>query len=123
MASVLFIIRVPYEESSKSLQTERGNERTVKATEDNSTSKSTDDQNVGGDKFKNESEADTSGGTYELDEITHDFENLTGDLDLAKVYDFPSSSTVGNRYFGIRLIRYQVVSRPVVSLQSKVSSL
>ena len=96
MTSVLFIIRVPYEESSKSLQTERGNERTVKATEDNGTSKSTDDQNVRGVKFKNENEADTSGSTYELDEITRDFENLTGDLDLAKVYNFPRSSTVGN---------------------------
>ena len=85
MASVLFIIRVPYEESHKSLQTEKGNEWTEKGTEDNDTSKSTDDQNVRGVKFKNESEVDTSGGTYELDKIAHDFENLTAGLNLAEV--------------------------------------
>ena len=85
MASVFFIIRVPYEESRKSIQTEKGNERTEKGTEDNDTSKSTDAQNVRGVKFKNDNEADTSGGTCELDKTAHDFENLTGDLDLAEV--------------------------------------
>ena len=85
MTSVLFIIRVPYEESSKSLQTEKENERTDKGTEDNDTSKSTDDQNVRGVKFKNEIEVDTSGGTCELDETARDLESLTGDLNLAKV--------------------------------------
>ena len=70
MASVLFIIRVPYEESSKSMGTENGSEQTVKGTSVNVTSKNIYDQNF---KLENESEADKSDGSYESDKTAHDF--------------------------------------------------
>ena len=81
MASVLFIIRVPYEESSKSLETEEGNKQTVRGTEDKDTTEMTDDQNVKEVKCKNENEANF----FEADQAADDVETLTGHLNLAEV--------------------------------------
>ena len=66
MASVVFIICVPYEESSKSLET--------------------DYQNVKEVKSKDENEANIiSGVTNEADHTADDVETLTGPLNLAEV--------------------------------------
>ena len=79
MASVLFIIRVPYEESSKSLETEEENKQTIRGTEDKVTKDKSHDKNVKEVKFENENEANISGDTNEADLP------LTGPLNLAEV--------------------------------------
>ena len=69
MASVVFIIRVPFEESSKILEIEdkdiRKNHRKV--------------------KFENGNKADRSDDTNEAEQTTNDFEILNGPLNLAEV--------------------------------------
>ena len=81
MASVLFIIRVPYEESSKSLETEEGNKQTMRWTEYKDTREKTDHQNIkeNEENEENENEANISGDVNEADLP------LTGPLNLAEV--------------------------------------
>ena len=74
MAPVLFIIRVPYEESSKILEIE-----------DKDIREKADHQNVNKVKFENENEANRSGDTNEAEQTTNDFEILNGPLNLAEV--------------------------------------
>ena len=84
MASVLFIIRVPYKKSSESLETEQGIKQTVQETEDKVTNDKSDDKNVKEVK-ENENEANIiSGDTNEAEQIADDVETLT-DLNLAEV--------------------------------------
>ena len=88
MASFLFIIRIPYEESSKSLKTEKRNiKQTVRGTKDGDTREKTDDKNVKEVKFENENEANISGYTSEADQIADNLETLTGPLNLAEVWE------------------------------------
>ena len=84
MASVLFIIRVPFGENSQSLETDGNGE---------STSSQTDDQNL--PKFKCKSDDNTlasehkseqsAGDTNKADQTENGVQSVTGPLNLAKV--------------------------------------
>lgn len=77
MASVLFLIRVPYEESSQSLE---GN--------GDSTSRHADDQNFNKMKFENDDKS-LSGDcdANESNQAADDIEALTNPLNLVEVHD------------------------------------
>ena len=81
MASVLFIIRIPYEES---LEPEGENKHTIRGTEDKVTKDKSHDKNVKEVKFENENEANISGDTNEAYQTADDVEILT-DLNLVEV--------------------------------------
>ena len=85
MASVLFIIRVPYEESSKSLVNKEASTQVTREAEDKDTREKTDHQNVKEVKLENENEANISGDTNEADLTADDVETLTGPLNLPEV--------------------------------------
>ena len=85
MASVLFIIRVPYKESSKSLVNKEPSTQIMRGTEDKDTREKTDHQNVKEAKFENENEANISGDANEADLTADDVETLTDPLNLAEV--------------------------------------
>ena len=81
MASVLFIIRVPYEENSQSMENDWNGE---------STSSQMDDENLNQSKAKSDdkalhSEHDRGGGTNEADQNANDVQSLIDPLNLARV--------------------------------------
>ena len=93
MASVVFIIRVPYEENSKSLKSEGDNEPVSSEEED--IKRQTDDENVKGVKFENsenrtdkaldQNEAERNTRDNEANQTADDVEMFTGPLNLAGV--------------------------------------
>ena len=100
IASVVFIIRVPYyEENSKSLKSEGDNEPVSSEEEDKEENikRQTDDQNVKGVKFEisenktdkafDQNQAEIYGDTSEADQTVDDVEMFTGPLNLAEVFN------------------------------------
>ena len=94
MASVVFIIRVPYEGNSESTKAEAKNESFIEETEGEGLTGSTDEQNVKEVKFEidkktdkrpNENEVGVGDDTNEADQSAHDVEMFTGPLNLAQV--------------------------------------
>ena len=100
MASVVFIIRVPYEESSKDMKPklpEEGNENLEETKGEGGNAGSVNDQNVKEVKFdidqktdnpQDQNEAEIGDATNEADQTTDDVEMLTGPLNLAEVSTF-----------------------------------
>ena len=102
MASVVFIIRVPYERNSESTKTEAKNESFIEGTEGEGLTGSTDEQNVKEVKFEidkktdkrpDENEAAVGDDTNEADQSAHDVEMFIDPLNLAQVRVLPG------RYF------------------------
>jgi hypothetical protein len=106
MASVVFIIRVPYEENSKSLKSEEDNEpvSSEEGNKEEDIKRQTDDQNVKGVKFEisenktdkvlDQDEAETYDDTGDTSSTSDqainqtdddDVEMFTGPLNLAEV--------------------------------------
>ncbi len=95
MASVLFIIRVPYERDSESTKTEGKNESFIEETEGEGLTGSTDEQDVEEVKFEIDKKTDKRSDENEAavgDDITneaaqsaHDVEMFAGPLNLAQV--------------------------------------
>ncbi|CAB4009003.1 PREDICTED: uncharacterized protein LOC105336466 isoform X2, partial [Paramuricea clavata] len=105
MASVVFIIRVPYhEENSKSLKSEGDNEPvSSEGNKEEDIKRPTDDENVKGVKFdisenktdikaSDQNQAELYGDTSEANQTPDDVEMFTGPLNLAKVLQNELSS-------------------------------